>query len=266
MVDLNSIRAEMARSELLRAVDLAQLRCLSTLRLLRDLPNLLNRESRDAALFVLRERRLSGAEQRRLAAILLQIANRSKDLPPRERAKADSAVRQLIRTLPARIAAPLAEEFLDAKWKSRRMIAYSGLRVTGVTMTVARRLLARYRKTRDQHLLEIIVRSPRIVARLESQFMLEELSERYWRARVMEALIRHSPAAAFRMANAYPKEFAHGAGRAQDPKSVPVLKRLMKSQPLDSEFLSLCAYAFGRIGARGPLRQLRELGDKIPTR
>ena len=64
---------------------------------------------------------------------------------------------------------------------------------------------------------------------MEPRYLLGALTEHYWRARLMESLIRHRRSVAFELAAEYPKEFAHGAGRAQESECIPVLRRLVRT-------------------------------------
>jgi hypothetical protein len=214
-------------SELERTLRLAKLRCLSTSELVSKLPLLLESDDRDAVLFAMLERRMSHAHQRHLVEMLKNLAERGETRQPAHRAKLDSAIRQLIRTLPAVLAAPLARRFLDDRRKTRRLIAYSGLRVSGVTTRTARRLVERFRQTGDQHLLELVVRTPRVAAAVDPEYVLSVLAEEYWRARLMEALILYRSQVADSLASKYPREFVRGAARSADVKCLPLLRRLL---------------------------------------
>jgi hypothetical protein len=75
----------------------------------------------------------------------------------------------------------------------------------------------------------------------------------------MEALLVHKPFVALALARRYPFEFAHAVGRTGDKSFRDPLCDLLQTNFGDLEFLSIYAYALGKIGAKEELESLKTL-------
>jgi hypothetical protein len=71
-------------------------------------------------------------------------------------------------------------------------------------------------------------------------------------------LLVYQRPAALALASRYPFEFAHAAGRAGDKSLRGPLRVLLSANSNDLEFLSICAYALGKIGAKAELKSLKK--------
>jgi hypothetical protein len=123
---------------------------------------------------------------------------------------------RLVRALPSELAVRFAEPYVDHPRKGRRQWAYVALREKHISPEVARKCADSFRRTGDQEALMLIARNPECVLEVGPEFLLSNLNEKYWRARVLEALIGHDRTAALFWSRKYPLEFAHALGRTCD--------------------------------------------------
>ncbi len=185
------------------------------------------------------------------------LASRSENAPSAVKRKLDRAVLRLVRMLPSRLATPFAEPYIGHRRKTRREWAYSALRTKWIPRSMAIELVSIFRRTGDQEALELIARNPKRVPEVDPEFLLANIKERYWRGRVIEALLVHKRSVALALAVRYPFEFAHAVGRTADITLRDPLRDLFRTNFGDLEFLSIYAYALGKIGAREELQSLK---------
>jgi hypothetical protein len=149
--------------------------------------------------------------------------------------------------------------------KHRRIGAYKALRKIGICKELAPRLVERYRETGDQDLLTLIARSPEAVVAIDSDLLLSELEEHYWRVRVIEAIISKYSDRARRYVSAYPSEFVHAVGRLRAIHFVSEIRELVRSHLSDWELLSLSAWTLGICGDRKGVGEIRRILNRELT-
>jgi hypothetical protein len=141
------------------------------------------------------------------------------------------------------------------------LVCSSGsLRHIGVTVGLANCLIASFRRTGDEKMLELIARTPNVVADIDAEFLLDNLSEDYWRVRVLEVLLLAAPQRGVKQAVDYPKEFIWALGRAKADSYAPLMERIVDVNRYDIGILSIYAWALGRLRAE---RELERLIDHI---
>jgi hypothetical protein len=137
-------------------------------------------------------------------------------------------------------------------------MAFRVLCRTGLTATQAQNLVERFREVADQGALELVVRSPDVLEKVDVAYVLESLQEEYWRARAIEVLLLSSIEMAIHLGSKYPFDLAHAIGRSRNPLSLRILRDLAARHLEDLEFASICAWAFGQLGAGDELSSLAE--------
>lgn len=78
---------------------------------------------------------------------------------------------------------------MDHRRKARRGWAYSALRDKRISKIIVGKLLQSFSTYGDQEALHLIARNPEHVAELDSDMILSNIQDRYWRGRVVHALI-----------------------------------------------------------------------------
>ena len=146
--------------------------------------------------------------------------------------------------------------------KVRRKVGYSILQKIGIDTKLGRDLLARFQETEDEGLLEIIARSPRTAVELDYIYVLEHLSDRYWRMRILEALLSSKYDVAAPLAPQYPFEFTYASGRLGYRQNLPIIRRLFAENKEDPEFVSIYTWALGKLGAQRDLQEVRRFIQK----
>jgi hypothetical protein len=205
---------------------------------------------------------LSTSDHECITQAIWQLARRGQTATAKLRARIDRTILRLLRLIPAEMAQPIAEQYLGHRLKGRRKWAYSTLRDLPLSEELAHTLANVYRARGDQEALQLIARNPSQVATAGSDFLLENLDDEYWRARVVEGVLLHNRKSGLELAAYYPFEFAHAVGRLEDPSLLEPLCALLHDNCNDPEFLSIYAYALGKLKAKFELRALRAFVDE----
>jgi hypothetical protein len=250
-------RAEMHRrlQEFEAAVEMAAIRCLTRQELLQRLRDSLGGPDDGPLLYQLERCDLSSDDLSSVAEIAMSLVN-IQGLPSRARQRIDSRLKRLLRVLPREFSNPIVWQLLESRHKSRRDIGYRVLCRTGLTATQAENLVNRFREIPDQGALELVVRSPDVLQRADTAYILESLDDEYWRARAIEVLLGSDMEVAIHLGSKYPFEMAHAIGRSRNPLFVEFLRDLAAKHRENLEFASICAWAFGHLGASNELSSL----------
>lgn len=252
----------MKLGELVGTIQYARLRCLSVEEIAFRISKLDEGDDTNDYVQRLSEMQLTDAENERLVDVMDLLAQRSEVAPSKLKAKLERTILRLARLLPPDIANRFAEPFVDHRRKARRQWAYSALREKQISQSIAVKLLKVFHETGDQVALQLIARNPQRVLEIGANVLLENLDEEYWRARVVEVLLIHDRQTALILSNQYPFEFAHAIGRIEDSSLLGPLLGLFDQNKHDIDFLSIYAYALGKIQA---LDQLNFLDEFIAT-
>jgi hypothetical protein len=255
--DTNDYSSEIAVRELSRTIEFASLRCLAPTEIINELADLDETDDRSDYITRLLDLKLNQAELGLLEMTMQTLVQRADKVPPRLKKKIHHALLRLVRALPSDAACVFAEPFVDHRSKSTRERAFSALRNKQISESIAEKLINTFRESGDQEALELIVRNPELVPRVGGEFLMANLKEKYWRARVLEALLIHDRDTALHLACRFPLEFAHAVGRTQDQTLLEPLLKLFDENSRDIEFLSIYAYALGKLAAKTELESLK---------
>lgn len=254
--NIESFKTEIFLDKLGRTVRYAKLRCLSPTEIFDRIAGLdLDPEVTDYV-YRISELRLTGSNLEHLLGVMKNLANRSESSSSKVRAKIDRILLRLVRLLPTDIGNNFAEPFVDHRLKSRRRWAYSSLRQKPISKIIAVKLANVFKQHGDQDALKLIARNPKRVTDVGGEFLLANINEEYWRARVVEALLDYDRPTALLIAKRYPFEFAHAVGRSGDDSLVSYLTDLFPANQDDMEFISIYAFALGKLGAIAELESL----------
>jgi hypothetical protein len=258
ILDAQDYETKIHLNQLQRTIEYAHLRCLSPTEIINKISDIDEKQDRSSCVTRLLELKLDESELSLLERTMTKLAQRSQEAPSTLRKKLDRTVLRLVRMLPSELAARFATPHLDHRSKTRRAWAYSALRKTQIPRGMAEKLVNVFRRSGDQEALELIARNAERVLEIDPEFLLANIADRYWRGRVVEALLVHRRPAALRLASRYPFEFAHAAGRTGDETLRVHLRELWHANSGDTEFLSIYAYALGKIGAKEELQTLKK--------
>jgi hypothetical protein len=249
---------QMKLGELDRTIRYARLRCLSLDEIVDRIARLDEGDSKTDYVHRLSEMELTDSELERLVDAMDLLAQRSENAPSKLKLKLDRTLLRLVRLLPSDLANRFAEPFVDHRRKARRRWAYAALRQKQISQAIAAKLLKVFHETGDQDALQLIARNPERVPEIGAEVLMESLDEEYWRARVVEALLLHDRQSALSLCDQYPFEFAHAAGRVEDTSLLDPLCELLDDNRDDLEFLSIYAYALGKLRGKDELESLEE--------
>lgn len=252
-----------ALSRLPRSIALAEIGVAPFDRLLDRLSHIWTDDAPSLLIEQVLTRARSDDQQVALLDVLDQLVTDSGGLPPRDRLLADRAVFRLLHTFPATLGTPLARRCVKAGRSLQRQAAYRFYKVHGVDPSVLEPMLNDYRRRPHQEILQVIARDMQAVGIAGPEFLLAELEERYWRTRVVQALMRSDRHKAETLADQYPTEFLWASVREGDESSVPVLRRLMDAHKEDPEFVGWCLWAFSKLGSRPDVAAARSIAETL---
>lgn len=255
--ELVALRRQMLIDEIDRTLSLAEIRSLPFEELLNGIEHLPTVSN--SAEIVLRacEYEYSPNQAYSLAESVRRLAETVDRLPGRRKPTYDRAIMRILSRLPADVAWPVVDPWLDHKRKFRREAAYAVLRRTGVDGRVGSRLLEVFENTGDQTALELIARNPPSTSTLDVNLVLPLFDDEYWRMRLVEAVLIDNEPKALALASDFPREFTHAVGRQKQKRLLPELKKLFTQQPENLDFLSIYAWTLGQVGALDEIGSLR---------
>ena len=253
---LEEIAIEMALPDLHRTIRYARVRCLSPSDVIARFADFATEDDLNQYIARLLELKLTDSELQLLVTVMEQLASQLEKSRSRTKLRIDRVLLRLVRALPSDFAVRFAEPYVDHPRKGRRRWAYVALREKHISKEVAAKCADSFRRTGDQEALILIARNPERVVHVGAEFLLKNLDDKYWRARVLEALIVYDRVSALSWSRQYPFEFAHAVGRTGEASLVGALGALFEENSNDLEFVSIYAYALGKIGATAELDAL----------
>jgi hypothetical protein len=236
---------------------MAEVRCLGWVEIRPKLRTIFLDEGAEELIFRLGEIALTDDEANELAGEVEALSREVELLPSRERSRADRKLLRVARALPKRMLYLHALEDLGHSRKLRRLGAYRALRDVGVSAEIAPFLITRFEETGDLEVLTLIARCPEAVCAVDVTYLLTHLDEDYWRARVIEGLLRKQDDRAKKTLDAFPREFAHAVGRCRETNWIPVLRAMISAE--DVVVLGTITWALGVLGDRQGLVTVREI-------
>jgi hypothetical protein len=217
----------------------------------------------DGVIFRLSEMELTLEQGEALAAAVAHLAAEADALPSRQRARIDGFLRRLVFLLPTEHAARFVEGALKHKRQSRRRAAYKWLRRNPRVLDLVPALLRVHVDTGDQEPIVLIAREQAAVGQADVAVLLSGLTERYWRARVIESMLTLDRGKAISLAREFPVEFVHAVGRRRDHSLQSEIDSLYDEQKENPEFLCLYVWALGKLRSdtrlAGVLKELEQL-------
>jgi hypothetical protein len=262
----SEIAAEHSRmtiDEISRAISMSEIRRLSFDELLRRIERLWEDPQAGEIVYRACEEELSENQFYALAESVRRLADAIDLLPSPQKASPDRSVRRMLARMPAEIAAPVAEQWLEHKRKFRREVAYHVLRQCGLTPASGPRLLEIFNRTGDRECLKLIARYPVAIGELDVPSLLDEMDDDYWRMRLVQAALISDKAKATALANSHPHEFVRAVGRLREKTLTPELRELFNKHSGDLSFLSLYAWALGQLGAHAELAELKDYVETL---
>ena len=244
-IDVWQIRSKLREIE--QTLLLAEIRCIPFEELLRRIEHVWDDPAASEIIYRTSQETHSGNELAALTESIKRLIEVADTLPPASKTKSFKAVRRILSRMPADIAAPIAEPWLEHKHKFRREMAYRIFQRAGVPAEFGPRLLATFKKNRDQKCLELIARHPVAIAATDTTALCESITDGYWRMRVIQSVLMTDTERGVSLSTAYPREFVWAAGRQRDAGLLPILRRLFDASPADLDFLSIYVWALARL-------------------
>ena len=209
------------------------------------------------------EIKISPKREATLIPVLTHIADETDRYKSREKAKWDSYIYRILKQISPQGATLIAEKFLEHPRKARRQIAIDVFKRVGLNIRVTNKLIELYKKDHEQSYLELIARYPKNLNNVDVNWLLSEIKAEYWRARVIEGIIKYYEKETIVMAKCYPFEFVHAVGRTRSQKYLKIILELYEDNKSDIEFISIFTWCLGVLRLKKYLYLAKEAINQI---
>ncbi|MFA6196628.1 MAG: hypothetical protein WC656_08270 [Sulfurimonas sp.] len=250
------INLELNLKQLEQTIEYAKFRCIPTSELIQKLSEY------EAGNFVydyigrLNEIKLSNDDYILLIYSIDKLISKYKNLTAKDKTKFENFIRRLIVYLPSHLTHKYFDIFINSTRKTGRKIAYKSICNNLLTRTQINLLFELYLDKKEEEALKAIIYSS---VRLELEniiLILEKTDKEYWKARLIENFIINQQEEVSKIHTIYPFEFVHAVGRVGNKKYISMIKELFEKNKNDLEFLSIYAYALGKLSAKSELDNL----------
>jgi hypothetical protein len=255
---LERITLEMKIAEIERTLAFARVRSMPFEALLDQLKRIDEADNPSLIIDRFCEMDIDRDNEKSLIPILEYLSREADNRPSKEKARLDRYLRRLLRQISPRAASLVAGKFFEHHRKARRQIAYDVFKRVGLTPELSKKLIKLYQKHKYSVYLELIARHPSAVASVDHNYLLRELEDEYWRARVIQVLLERNTQGLKTIAMQYPYEFVHAVGRTKNLAYLPEILVLFNENRSDIEFLSIFTWCLGVLGAYKHLQLIEE--------
>jgi len=148
---------------------------------------------------------------RKLAADLIE---KSDSLPVAEQHHFNTVLRVILARLSKPQARALVQPFINHRLKERRELAFSVFRWAGVNRRIVKDILERHSRTGEERLLKIVVSAKGSGGVSDLLKLLPQFSDRYWKMRVLQAILKAGRQVPFEVVESHPTEFLQAIARS----------------------------------------------------
>ena len=240
-----------------RAIELAEIRCVSVDGLIERVSGLASDPRSAEIVLALEEATLSEEQGSVLGAAvksLLDIIDTTRGI---DRGCLDRRVGRLLFVLPDELAVPIALACVAHRRKSRRV---AGLKRLGdsVDRQAYSHLVDCFDATGDARIAKAILRYPLQADCIGLGRLMDAVGDdEYWQMRVVEAALRGDRAAGLEFVDTFPHAFAWAAGRVGDPELLGTVSQCLEVAEERLAVVGIVAWAYGKLGAASELNELQ---------
>lgn len=238
-----------------RAIESALIKLVPTSRLLDWLAGEDPPYSRTLLAEVFRRRKQGDVDVGDLTALAAAALRTYRTAPSTAKQRIETNLKHLVSALDPESRFLYANELAKGGRQRARSIGLKMLmEIVGPESTVA--IQESYDAKNDTFALGCLVRRGVLPAGPVETLMDRLAGDPTGRARVLEILYSVDPEGAWELAQRYPLAFVQAAGRCRWPNTVSIIQSIAEGRAFDSDGLSLCAWALGRLGAVDALAAL----------
>jgi len=258
-MEVEDILSQISPEKLLSKVDLAEIYCLSFDELISRIERIWEEPFAFDIIYRFYSLKLTKNQTELLYDTILKLSKFYKNLSKKEKNALDRRIKKLSELLPKKYALKLAYEFDTHNRVAIRNIADKFFRLLGVNKQKANALFKKYLDTKDEKYLILIARYPNALKYIDDRIVLENLSEKYWRMRIIEKMIQYNKPKAYKISRKFPFEFIYAVGRLEQQDALPYLQRILRNNKKDLEILSIYIWAVKKLSAKEEIKKLRNI-------
>lgn len=258
---IENFEARRAIDDARRAISLAKVRCLPFRELLERLRHLFDDAAPDELIFAIGELSRNDDESRQLAQVISDLVQAS-DRAPGRKEWFDRRLRDLLATLPAAYARPIAMACLAHRRKSRRTAGFRTMALHDMDEDSTRMFICRFGETGDERFLKELLRHPLQLAAADPARLIQHFEgDEYWQMRVVEATMRANVPSSLPFAKSHPHAFIWAAGRLRQEQFVSTIRECLNASNDKTALIGIVTWAFGKLNAYADLEALEALLD-----
>lgn len=207
------------------------------------------------------------SERAKILVAIQSLDSRSSTLALQHRRLIENSIFRLLRLIPLSISRDYVLECLRHGRATMRRAAYRAYRSNGVDPAALQFLLHQYKCRRKgssgQEVLQLIARCPEAVDQLNVDYLLEEISEDYWRMRMLENLVSKNKIIPEVLRIKYPIEYIWAIVRSGNRMHLPFIRHFLNKHRNNADYARWCIWAFGRLGSQEDIELSRTIVESL---
>jgi hypothetical protein len=252
------LQNEMLLFDLARTIEYAQVRCLTKPELIEELSKYQPGDFLDPYLVRLSELELNEIEINELVAAIDSILNDYENYSAKDKGKVESFVARLLDHLPDEHTAKYFDRFINSTRQSGRKIAYRSCINRALSFAESTKLLSAYNMKGELGALKVIITNSQYLSLKQIKNIMGSVEDKYWKARLIEMALKNEIGTSLDFRDEFPFELTHAIGRLSNAKYEDDLRYMFEANKEDIEFLSIYAYALGKICDKTSLKILEK--------
>ena len=242
-------------------------KCMDINELFNTLSDIAEHPYKELILRNISNKNLNKKKVKKLYRIILELDNTTKNVKYNIKTKIDRVISRLVWSLNLELAREWGIKNLIHSRKLRRTKSFKLLKKIGIGNDNYGEVLKIFNKKREQKYLELLVRDAEAVKNLDTLYLLNNIKEEYWRARVIEVLISERDFKKIKEVYLdFSWEFIYASGRAKEPECLDYIRNIVKkindyNNINNLKILGISAWTFGELRSKKDIQYLKKIFD-----
>lgn len=242
-------------------------KCMDINELFNTLSDIAEHPCKELILRNISNKNLNKNQVKKLYRIILELDNTTKNVKYNIKTKIDRVISRLVWSLNLELAREWGIKNLIHSRKLRRTKSFKLLKKIGIGKDNYDEVIKIFNKKREQKYLELLVRDDEAVKHLDTFYLLNNIKEEYWRARVIEVLISERDFKKIKEIYLdFSWEFIYASGRAKEPECLDYIRKIIKmikdyNNINNLKILGISAWTFGELRSKKDIQYLKKIFD-----
>jgi len=195
-----------------------------------------------------------------LEKFIVYLIKVRQSLNSKDRSYCDSLMRFVLEICPDRRSNPILVNLLQNGNGKLLEITYQMLIKKTLTPNEAKKIIELYYKSNNVTLLELLARHSNVINSLKiAKFLISNLTELYWKSRVLQAVLTNGIIGGIEFSKKYPLAFIYAVGRLERKDLLIHIKPMISMFLNDHDNLGLVIWTLGKIQAKREIAYIEKL-------